>query len=96
MYSGTDIDSAVVAGVLRPEAATTLRSFVASSPDTPAVDDESFRLLTGFNDIFVPIAIALVLAAMAWIGQSIWPPLGGMAVVAVAWGWPSIPPRAAA
>ncbi|RDE07009.1 hypothetical protein [Sphingomonas aracearum] len=86
MYSETDIDGAVAAGALSPDAAAGLRSFVATSRATPAVDEESFRLLTGFNDIFVSIAIALVLAAVAWIGQSLWAPLGGVAVAAVAWG----------
>lgn len=86
MYSETDIDGAVAAGALSPEAAAALRDHVASSRATPIVDEESFRLLTGFNDIFVSIAITLVLAAVAWIGQSLWIPLGGVAVAAVAWG----------
>ena len=34
-------------------------------------DEEQFRLITGFNDIFVSIAAAILLFAVGWIGQSI-------------------------
>ena len=86
MYSQTDIDAAVAAGAITPDAADALRRHVATASATPAADEESFRLLTGFNDIFVSIAVALVLAAVAWIGASFWEPLGGVAVAATAWG----------
>ena len=32
-------------------------------------DEEQFRLITGFNDIFVSIAAAILLFAVGWIGQ---------------------------
>jgi hypothetical protein len=87
MYSESDIDNAVAAGVLAPEAARRLRDHTAAQRATPAVDEESFRLLTGFNDIFVSIAIALVLAAVMQIGTGIdgarW--LGGVGIAATAW-----------
>ena len=86
MYSESDIDGAVTAGAITPDMAAAFRRHVATTSATPAVDEESFRLLTGFNDIFVSIAIVLVLAAVAWLGQAAWPPLGGVAVAAVAWG----------
>ena len=38
---------------------------------TAIPDDEQFRLITGFNDIFVSIAAAILLFAVGWIGQSI-------------------------
>ena len=85
MYSESDLDNAVAAGAITRDAATALRNHVAHGRSAPAVDEESFRLLTGFNDIFVSIAIGLVLAAIAWIGQSITPPLAGAAVAAAAW-----------
>jgi hypothetical protein len=47
------VEAAVAAGALTPEAATALRNYVAGARTTPAVDEEHFRLLTGFNDIFV-------------------------------------------
>lgn len=68
MYSEIDLANAVEAGALSPEAANAFRNHVAESRSAPAVDEEHFRLLTGFNDIFVSIAAALILVAVAWIG----------------------------
>lgn len=68
MYSEIDLANAVEAGVLSPEAANAFRNHVAAGRSTPAVDEEHFRLLTGFNDIFVSIAAMLILVAVAWIG----------------------------
>ncbi len=71
MYSESDLAAAVEAGVLSPEAVNAFRNHVAESREAPAVDEEHFRLLTGFNDIFVAIAAALVLAAVAWLGADL-------------------------
>ncbi|NIJ19370.1 MFS family permease [Sphingomonas naasensis] len=68
MYSESDLAGAVEAGAISPEAAAALRNHVATIRATPTVDEESFRLLTGFNDIFVSIAAALILVAVGWIG----------------------------
>jgi hypothetical protein len=85
MYSESDLDGAVAAGALSPAAAGAFRDYIAQQRATPGVDEESFRLLTGFNDIFVSIAIALLLAAIAQIGQTIWTPLAGGGVALAAW-----------
>lgn len=71
MYSESDIEAAVAAGAITPEAAAALRDSVAAARAQPAVDEESFRLLTGFNDIFVTIAAVLVLLAVGGIGNTI-------------------------
>ena len=94
MYSESDIDSAVAAGALSREAAAALRDHVAGGRSTPAVDEEHFRLLTGFNDIFVGIAAAILLLAVGWIGYYVPPnidgegpsPFMGVFVAATAWG----------
>ena len=94
MYSDSDLEAAVAAGALSPEAATSLRTFVETRDRSPAVDEEHFRLITGFNDIFVAIATALLLAALAWIGYSVGPriegdgpsPMSGLLVAGAAWG----------
>lgn len=94
MYSESDIDAAVEAGALSREAATALRAHVAGTRATPAVDEESFRLLTGFNDIFVSIAAVLMLVAMGWLGNMIRlfaseqgpSPFIGFAIAAASWG----------
>ena len=63
-----------------------MRDFVARQQAAPAADEEHFRLLTGFNDIFVSIAALLLLAAVAWLGSIRAPALGGAAVAVVSWG----------
>jgi hypothetical protein len=76
MYSQNDLDEAVTAGAITPESATALRAFVERQRSAPAADEEHFRLITGFNDIFVSIAAAILLFAVGWIGQSIGSSLG--------------------
>jgi hypothetical protein len=76
MYSQNDLDEAVASGAITAEAATALRSFVDSQRASPAVDEENFRLITGFNDIFVSIAAAILLFAVGWIGQAAGQTLG--------------------
>ena len=85
MYSESDIEGAVTAGAITPDAAAALRRHIAATRDAPAVDEESFRLLTGFNDIFVSIAIALLLVALGQIGASRSVALAGAAVAAASW-----------
>ncbi|WP_428681265.1 hypothetical protein [Sphingopyxis sp.] len=86
MYSESDLQAAVDAKVMTPEAAAAFRSHIASVREAPGADEESFRLITGFNDIFVSIAAVILLVAVAWIGQSIHTALAGAFVAASAWG----------
>ena len=99
MYSQNELDEAVAAGALSAEAANALRMHIEGQRSTPTVDEEQFRLLTGFNDIFVSIAAAILLFAVAWIGHQIGQNmrtcdrrrrtvrrLAPLAVAATAWG----------
>lgn len=98
MYSQNDLDEAVAAGALSADAAASLRAFVEHQQALPGVDEEHFRLITGFNDIFVAIASAILLFAVGWIGQSIGQstglivgndgpsPIAPAAIAATAWG----------
>src|SRR5438445_1598377 len=97
MYSQQDLDDAVASGVISAEAADALRAHIERQRATPIADEEQFRLITGFNDIFVSIAAAILLFAVGWIGQSIGQsaglivdvngpsPLAPLAVAATAW-----------
>lgn len=86
MYSESDIDAAVTAGAITPAAAAALRAHVAARHAAPAVDEEHFRLLTGFNDIFVSIALVLLFVALGQIGESVARPAGGLLLAAASWG----------
>lgn len=69
MYSQQELDDAVASGVLSAEAADALRAHIERQRSTAIPDEEQFRLITGFNDIFVSIAAAILLFAVGWIGQ---------------------------
>jgi hypothetical protein len=85
MYSESDLEGAVAAGVIPQSAADAFRQHIAAMRVAPAVDEESFRLLTGFNDIFVGIAIALLLTSIGWLGGWVKTGLGGFGVAVAAW-----------
>lgn len=71
MYSEDDLQSAVKAGIIEPSAAEALREFVGRAQSGPQTSEEHFRLVSGFNDIFVTIAAVIMLFAMWWIGNSL-------------------------
>ncbi len=79
MYSQQELDDAVAAGVISAEAADALRAYVDRQRSTSLPDEEQFRLITGFNDIFVSIAAAILLFAVGWIGQRVGE-LAGLAI----------------
>lgn len=86
MYSDEDLDAAVAAGALSAESVAAFRAHVGQLRATPAVDEEHFRLVSSFNDIFVAIAGTLVLVAVGWIAESIGYRLIGASVAVTAWG----------
>jgi len=69
MYSQQELDDAVAAGVLSATDAGALRAYIERQRTTAIPDEEQFRLITGFNDIFVSIAAAILLFAVGFIGQ---------------------------
>ena len=86
MYSEADLQAAVSAGALSHEAAEAFRAHAAGMRAAPVADEEHFRLITGFNDIFVTIAAVLLLVACAGIGHAIAPGVAGVLVAGAAWG----------
>ena len=85
MYTDEDIASAVAAGVLTQQTATALRAHVDNLRHTTAADEEHFKLVTGFNDIFVVIACVLLLASVAGIGAAFSSVLGAALTTVTAW-----------
>lgn len=81
MYSNADLDLAVKNKILKAEDVATFRAFIAS--DT--ADEENFKLVTSFNDIFVTIASMLFLFSIAWISWVIKPNLSGLSVAVSSW-----------
>ncbi|TRD12202.1 hypothetical protein FGU71_10245 [Erythrobacter insulae] len=71
MYSEDDINSAVDAGVLTPQAAQDFRNHMSRQRELPRSSEENFRLINSFNDIFVAIGIVILLLAVGAIGQAL-------------------------
>ena len=69
MYSQQELDDAVASGAMTAQAADAFRAYVEEQRAVAIPDEEQFRLITGFNDIFVSIAAAILLFAVGWIGQ---------------------------
>lgn len=92
MYTEEDLRHAVASGAISAEAANALRNSVRGARDAPATDEENFRLINSFNDIFVTIAAVLLLVAMGGIGQVFTPgldgppPVSGLLIAGAAWG----------
>lgn len=79
-----DLDAAVVAGILPQQTARSLADFVRGGAAQVVVsEDEQFRLITGFSDIFVTIGIGLFLGALSYLLTG---PFGLLWVAVVAWG----------
>ncbi len=85
MYSEEDLASAVAAGVMSNDVANAFRVHVGQSRSALAVDEEHFRLITGFNDIFVVIACVLLLVALAGIGSAYSSWFGAFGVAVASW-----------
>lgn len=86
MYSQSEIQSAIDAGVISAETVESLETYISSVRNAPVQDEEHFRLITGFNDIFVGIAAIIMLFAAGGIGKAIDNTLAGLFVAATAWG----------
>jgi hypothetical protein len=72
-----DLDAAVDAGVIDARSRDRLLAFLAARAEGAAgPDNESFRLLTGFNDIFVSLACILLLLAAGSLLPDMLAPLG--------------------
>jgi len=90
MYSDAELDAAVAAGAISAQAVADFRAFADRHRAAP--DEEQFRLLTGFNDIFISIAILVFLVGAGWLtarlvsGDLARPLAGGVVVTALSWG----------
>lgn len=85
MYSEADLQSAVSAGAISRDAADALRQHARGLRAAPVADEEHFRLITGFNDIFVTIAAVMLLVALAGIGDAVAPGVAGLLIAFGAW-----------
>lgn len=67
MYTDEDLNKAVEKGIFAETAVAAFRADVLASKQTQIADEEDFKLLTSFNDIFVVIACGLLLLSAGWV-----------------------------
>ncbi len=84
-FGRAELEAAVAKGVIDRSAADSLAEFLIQNRNAASdPDEERLRLITGFNDIFVTIGIALFLGALYYLlgyGQQ-----GSLGVAAASWG----------
>jgi hypothetical protein len=94
-----DLAAAVEAGIITPEQGMALRNFLtpeadlipndaaaAGSTASDAADNERFRVLGGFSDIFVALGLALLYGAVLLAANAFDALLLSLISVALAWG----------
>jgi hypothetical protein len=86
MYTDQDLNDGVDKGIFSPSSVQQFRHFMAESNHSNPVDEENFRLISGFNDIFVMIASGLLLVSVAWLGATMSPWMGALAFSVSSWG----------
>lgn len=86
MYNDEDLQAAIAAGIFSEEAVAAFREQVAERQHTTLADEEHFRLISGFNDIFVVLAGTLLLFSLGWLGAQLHAVLGLIGVAAGSWG----------
>jgi hypothetical protein len=86
MYTDEDLNLAVEKKIFSADSVQEFRSMMSSSSNTPAADEENFRLVGGFNDIFIVIACALLLFSSLWVMSSISEVLGYLVFAGLSWG----------
>ena len=88
VFGRGDLEAAVAKGVLDRSAADGLAEFLIQNRNEAAndPDEERLRLITGFNDIFVTIGIALFLGALNYLLSSYGALASSVGVAIAAWG----------
>ena len=86
MYSDDDLNLAVKNEIFTQASVDDFRQSFSSLKNTPRVDEENFRLIGGFNDIFVVIACALLLFSSFFALKLINHSLSFFVLVALSWG----------
>ncbi len=64
MYLNEDLNSAVKSGIFTQDSVDKFRDFIEQQKATEVQDSENFRLIRGFNDIFISIVISVLLISL--------------------------------
>jgi len=85
MYNDEDLNAAVEEGIFSASAVEAFRHQVASVKGSSAVDEEHFKLIGGFNDIFIVIACGLLLFSSFSVLEAVDTSLGYLVFALLSW-----------
>jgi hypothetical protein len=85
MYSDEDLERAVQKDIFSAASVAAFRSDNLKRHHASIADQENFRLLASFNDIFVVIAVSLLLLSLGWVTYKVNPSLAAMVVALASW-----------
>ncbi len=86
MYTDEDLSHGVEKGIFTEASVQNFRALMASVNNTSSVDEENFRLIGGFNDIFIVIACSLLLFSLRWVVDLVSASLALLVFSVAAWG----------
>ena len=85
MYTDDDLQQAVEKGIFTASAVELFRQDRLQRRNTHFADEEDFKLVSSFNDIFVLMACALLLLSTGWVLQAASPSLAALVVAGLSW-----------
>ena len=86
MYTNEDLNKAIEKEIFTTKAVDEFRQMVSKDKISPSVDEENFRLISGFNDIFVVIASLLMIVSVSWVVRDASEILASMTIALLSWG----------
>ena len=86
MYSDEDLDTAVKQGIFSATDVKTFRQRNAENKASSIADEENFKLIGGFNDIFIVIACGLLLFSSFSVLESINASIAYVVFAILSWG----------
>lgn len=67
MYSNDDLEKAIEYEIFSSKDVKRFKDFIKLSQNSPSIDEEQFKLITSFNDIFVVVACSLFIISTNWV-----------------------------
>ncbi len=86
MYTDKDLDTAVEKGIFSQHSITAFKLSINKGKLDSLADEENFRFIGGFNDIFVVIACLLTLMSSTWVTYRVNPAMSMVLVSVLSWG----------
>jgi hypothetical protein len=86
VYTDEDLNNAVKGGIFTEDAVDQFRLNLSEFKSSSSVDEENFKLIGGFNDIFIVIACLLLLFSSVWVLDELSESVSMLVFSVLAWG----------